>query len=298
MPRFASVSTAELGNLVYDKDAPRTHKATLFAWTAFTSYLNEKNIKIDPDVISKEDLNEILIKFYAELRKLDGQLYKISAFRSIRHGLQRKFKTLQNIDIINDTKMVRSEITFSAQCVHMKKQGLAKVNHKPAISEKDIEKLYSSQVFALNTPKSLLRKVFFELMFFMCRRGQENLRKLSKSTFTVKKDENGVEYVTKNVDEFDKNHGVNDPNSDGGIILATGKENCPVRSFKFFIQKLNPKVEALFQRPKAEAPSSGPWFDAQVVGIKSLENMMKQISHDAGLSTIYTNHSIRVTCIT
>ena len=48
-------------------------------------------------------------------------------------------------------------------------------------------------------------------------------------------------------------------------------------------------IDALFQRLKAEAPASGPWFDGQVVGIKSLEKMMKEISQAAGLSMIYIN---------
>ena len=39
------------------------------------------------------------------------------------------------------------------------------------------------------------------------------------------------------------------------------------------------------------------WFYAQVIGIKTLSNMMKTISSDAGLSQIYTNHCIRATCI-
>ena len=42
----------------------------------------------------------------------------------------------------------------------------------------------------------------------------------------------------------------------------------------------------------------GPWYDAQVLGVKSLEKMMKNISEDAELSEIYTNHSIRATSIT
>ena len=253
---------------------------------------------MDPEIISKLDLDTILIKFYVELRKQNGKMYTKSAFRSVRHGIQRKFKSIRNIDIINDPEFVQSENAFTAQCVVLKKKGLAKVEHKPPISDTDMKKLYSSTVFSIDQPKSLLRKVFFELMLFLCRRGQENLRLLTKSSFVVKKDENNMEYIIRNIDELDKNHRENDINCDGGVIIATGKENCPVKSFKLYLEKLNPKLEALFQRPKANAPSHGPWFDGQVLGIKSLEKLMKEISIDAGLSISYTNHSIRATCIT
>ena len=75
-------------------------------------------------------------------------------------------------------------------------------------------------------------------------------------------------------------------------------ENCPVKSFKIYLEKLNPKLDTFFQRPKAYPVSKGPWYDGQVVGSKTLEKMMKRISVDAKLHTIYTNHCIRVTSIT
>ena len=64
---------------------------------------------------------------------------------------------------------------------------------------------------------------------------------------------------------------------EGGIILDTGKENCPVRSFRLYLEKLNPNIDVLFQRPKAVKASSGPWYDAQAIGVKYLEKFMKKI---------------------
>ena len=42
----------------------------------------------------------------------------------------------------------------------------------------------------------------------------------------------------------------------------------------------------------------GPWYDAMVVGAKYLASMMKNISIDAELSFVYTNHSLRATSVT
>ena len=74
-----------------------------------------------------------------------------------------------------------------------------------------------------------------------------------------------------------------------------------MQSFKLYLSKLNPGVDALFQRPKNVFkfdPSMDTWYVAQVIGVKMLENFMKDISEEAKLSKIYTNHSIRATCIT
>ena len=119
----------------------------------------------------------------------------------------------------------------------------------------------------------------------------------------VRTDENGVEYVIQSSDELRKNSrgAANDPDQDGGIMQATGLPNCPVKSFKLYLSKLNPALNELFQRLKSAFsfnPNGDVWYDAQVIGKKFLEKFMKTISEDAGLSQTYTNHCIRATCIT
>jgi len=44
-------------------------------------------------------------------------------------------------------------------------------------------------------------------MFHLCRRGQENLRFMNKTTFAIAVDSSGAEYVHQAIDEADKNHG-------------------------------------------------------------------------------------------
>ena len=140
-----------------------------------------------------------------------------------------------------------------------------------------------------------MNKVFFEIMLHLCRRGQENLREITTDDFEIIHIKD-VECVVKKSDELTKNH--RDDNQEEGIMKATGRQNCPVASFKLYTSKLNPKRNAFFQRPKERAPITGPWFDNMVLGVKTLGNMMKKLSNMANLSQVYTNHCIRVTCIT
>jgi len=138
--------------------------------------LREKDIEINEHDITKEALDDIIRKFYVEVsvRKKDGSWYSESSLVSIRFGIQRKFKEIQrNIDIINDPEFVNSSEVFKAQCVKLKKGGLAKITHKHPICEEDLQKLYSSSALTANNPKALQRKVFFDLMLHTCRRGQK-----------------------------------------------------------------------------------------------------------------------------
>ena len=54
----------------------------------------------------------------------------------------------------------------------------------------------------------------------------------------------------------------------------------------------------MWQRPKSQAPSEGPWFTNAPLGFNTLGNKMKAISEKAGCSLIYTNHSLRATTVT
>ena len=210
-PRFATVSVEQIDDLVDSKDSNSTKALSEVSMRTFLSYCAEKDVEMDIITIDAVLLNETLTQFYAEIRKADGSYYKTTSMRSLRYGLQRKIKqTRKDIDIIDDIQFKRCNEVFAAQLVHLKKIGLAKVVHKPPISKHDLALLYSSGVFATNKPASLQKKVFFEVVFYLCRRGRENLRQLTKESFKINHDDDGRRYITLDKDELTKNHGVYD----------------------------------------------------------------------------------------
>lgn len=126
---------------------------------------------------------------------------------SLRWGIQRKIKEKrESIDIIKHPEFGPSNRIFTAQFMNIKKQGLAKVEHKPPISKADIEKLYSTGTLSDKNPTSLQFKVFFEIMLYFCWRGQENLYELKVSDFSIKCNDSALRYVVKEKDELTKNH--------------------------------------------------------------------------------------------
>ena len=154
---------------------------------------------------------------------------------------------------------------FHAQCVQLKKMGLAKVDHTPEIPVSDIKLLYATGgVFSTDSPVTLQFKVFFEVVFFFCRRGLEGLRELKKDSFVLKRDENNRRYIVSARDEWEKNHGVNDPAKQGGVLMERGGERCPVESFLKYLSKLHPENESFFQRPKKRTPAGVTWYDNQI----------------------------------
>ena len=83
------------------------------------------------------------------------------------------------------------------------------------------------------------------------------------------------------------------------IISLIGSTICPVKIFTLYMNKLNKKGPVLWQRPKVEVRNSDPvWYDNAPIGKDTLNNTMKNLSKNAGLSKEYRNHSIRATVVT
>ncbi len=60
-----------------------------------------------------DQLDELLSRFYAEVRKTDGSLYSKNGLLAIRYGLQKHFLA-NGFDIINDKKLFASSTTMFA----------------------------------------------------------------------------------------------------------------------------------------------------------------------------------------
>jgi len=184
----------------------------------------------------------------------------------------------------------------------MREQGKDKVHHKPTIQKGDMQKLHSHpHVFNTDIPSGLLNKVLFEILIYFCRRGQENVREMKPSDFEVSTGDNGKRFIYKVTSELTKNHlGLRNEQfePERGRMYKTWTPLCPVKSFIKYLDKRNPKCEALWQRPRNSFIDSGIWFERKPLGKNTLGEFMSKISERAALSRIYTNHCIRATCIT
>jgi hypothetical protein len=187
--RFAQNSDTEIQSILNSKDSDNTKRATKAALTVFTQYLVENNKSIDLNsLITNQEVADTLISFYADARKKNGGKYKLSGLRVIRFGLARHFNTEFGIDIIKDPGFKKANDVFLVVYVNLKRDGLGKTEHTPAIENEDLKTIYTSSALDPNTPVGLLQKVWFDSMYHLCRRGRENLRLMTMETFKVSVD--------------------------------------------------------------------------------------------------------------
>ena len=199
---------------------------------------------------------------------------------------------------------MKSNMILDAKIKNLKQLGKQNIKHKPAITTTDLKKLRVHLVISPTTPLGLLRNVWFHTSLYWCRRGREGQRNLTPSSFTFAVDENSRAYATMTHDELFKNHpgGFDDTESfekDGRMYCATDDLSDGYNALELYISKLNPQCPAFFQFPKRKwSLNDSVWYENRPLGVNKLAVMMREISEEAQLSIVYTNHSVRATAIT
>ena len=205
--RFSCLTEEEIEELRDNRNRENTKKVVKSAVKLFKTYLLEKKEDVNFEEYTNNHLDSILSQFFANLRTEKGQLYKVNSLASIKYGIWKHMKD-KGTDI-DSAEFEKWQETFKAVKVRSTRQGKGSVDHKQAISNLDLEKLYdpSHHTFDTSTPQGLQQKVFFEIILHLCRRGRENLRSMTKETFVIGI-EDGKKYLCQKASEENKNHGI------------------------------------------------------------------------------------------
>ena len=335
--RFKPISDEKKKILMDGRNRENTQKATESAICQLQGFLTVRDLgKLDD--ITNDMLPNILLDFYTAVQPPKKDSYSIQTLKCMRAALNRFFHAERNLNIITDTRFVKTNEMFKGVLVEAKKTGHSVKKLTAKITEQDLFKIgqfFQHDHMNYPNPKLLQRNVIFYIIYFFCRCGRENLYTMTKDTFKVEVDPaEELEYIVQSIDELDKNHGINntkptnegrmyaDPGKNYSISMQnitffiaeqlkvehktqnwkflTGLEMCPVSAFKFYMSKLNPSVNFLWQKTKSGKLhyTDGVWYEPHIIGKDPLERFMTFLSKDAQLSLLYTNHSIRATCIT
>ena len=281
-----------------------TKNTTKYGVTVLQDFMTERGMStVDLLSLEEADLDTYLEDFYANIRNQKSDTYKKNTLLSIRQSLNRYFRDSgKKFDIIKDPTFTKANNCFKALLRKTRIDGKGFVKHHDAISVPDIRKMYNHEfLFNANTPMGLVNKVFFEIVLYFCRRGQENLTELSVDDFEIVCMDDGRKYVSKCTSELTKNHQGDSSESEGtgGKMFSTGTDLCPVASFEKYLSKRPQDYNRLFLHPKdAFSDGDSVWYRKEAMGRDYLGGMMKKYSKTANLSKTYTNHCIRATCIT
>jgi hypothetical protein len=139
--RFGSSTDEDISKILDEKDTLSTKRTTKSSLMCLQQYIIETNNEINFDNYSTQELSSLLLNFYADARKKNGEKYKLSALKSKRFGLARRFSSEHNIDIIKDPAFRKANDVFQAVSVGLKRIWLAKVDHTPPIEENELKQI-------------------------------------------------------------------------------------------------------------------------------------------------------------
>ena len=256
--------------------------------------------------MSEEELDESLRRFYAEARTKTGEEYSRSSLLGFRNSVERHFNANnRSVKITRNPAFSRSNKMLESKLKALRREGKENVQHKAVIESADLIKINNSPFMSPHTPDGLLRKVWFYVTLYWCRRGCEGQRSLRRDSFKFAKDADGNDFITMSHDELTKNHlgGFDEKTCEERQtrLYSIGQDGDAFSCFQLYASKLNPKQEAFFQKPRSDAKfrfSDAVWYENKPLGVNRLSKIMREISLGAKLSKTYTNHCVRATAIT
>ena len=109
--------------------------------------------------------------------------------RAIRAGLERHLnKQNSNFSIITDQEFKPANDALNAHLVELARQGkISSTKHKAAMVPEDVQILYDKKQLGLETPESLLKTAWFNIMLHFGKRGRENQREMTADDIQIHK---------------------------------------------------------------------------------------------------------------
>ena len=188
-PRFASHSEGEMKKMenIYRKN---TRKANESCQRMIEEYMGEKGVEGRFVELEKQQMNDLLSKFYLDARDNNGEVYHSNTLNHIRYALRREvMETTPEVDIIRNSSFAEANKLYEASKVQSKVNNRGITIHYPTIEDEDVAALYAN--WDNEDPMQLSEKVQFEIRLYFCRRGRQNMHEMTADTFAVKTNASG-----------------------------------------------------------------------------------------------------------
>ena len=278
--------------------SPNTEVSTRWALTNFNLWRDNRNARVrgdsenqvPADLLKSTDsklLNKWLSLYAAETQKQDGGVYPPKTVSQLLAGLARYMRSLNPacpniLDFKNEFKPLHD---FLESIFRKRLADTSTPEGRPSkgLSKGEEDRLWSSGALSTETPKGLLRAVFFLNGKNFGIVGREKHRELKISD--LKRVVNPPRYVyTKSVM---KAHATLLPETVYIEAVAERGNRCHVHVLDLYLQKLPPEAfenDIFYLQPIAPFKDPArPWFTTNPVGKNSLNKMIKEIREDAGI---------------
>ena len=151
---------------------------------------------------SPSDLGGILRDFYSAVKeKCDDDAAAVTQLMMLRSALQGYFLKVRNINIQTGSQFSSCNAFIEEVQASTKGPGAGTVTKKPhrmrtfTFEASELRQIYMGDAMNLDQPETLQNKVFFDVCMYICNRGKDFLRIMTKSDFEVTHGPNGRRFV-------------------------------------------------------------------------------------------------------
>ena len=283
-----------------------TQKQTKNHIKRFKEFLLMKNLSDKIETVPLPILGNYLSFFYYSLETKDGNPYSPASLICFRASIQRYLNSPEvnrNINLVDDSHFKRANGVLKAMVKKWMSFGSERSVKYDSISKSDLIKM--KDYFTRDSPHVLQEEAWFVIVYYLALRGREILHDLPRSALEFAKDSNHNEFVFINSTYITKNVKVSLSSKEFENISqariygnANDVRHCPVTCLRMYFSRIPPECASLFPLPVKQFRQKKYWYCMnRSLGVNAIGSFMKNISKNANLDAVYTNHCVRVTVV-
>ena len=302
-PVVSSDEIQELKSVAVNKHTSRSTKQWMNVFQSWAKSRHLENVSIE--TMPPEELDTVLTKFYAEVKKKDGDDYEPESLKIMQSAIERHLKDKNYpLSIARSREFHNSQEVLNAKALSLRQQGKGKRPNKaqPLTPDEESALWEKGQLGDFNG-KVLTNVNFKNLTEQLGFRGRQEHYDAYVEDLVIRQQEDGSEVV-----EF---HEGPTKTRSGGLSIrrrttpqvmhsTDGGKNDPVRLFKLWLSKrpegmkdTGPLYLSIINRPK----SPDVWYTKIRMGQNTIGNIMKSMASCLKTNKKLTNHSMRKTLV-
>ena len=255
--------------------------------------------------IEPRELDEILCAFILAVKKKDGEEYEPTTLRSFVSSFDRYLRTKgYPTAIIEGQEFRKTRETLVAKQKELKKAGKGnKTKAARALTDEEVDVLYSKELLGLSSPESLLNTLWLNNTQHFGLRGCQEHRNMRWGDVQSQTSADGTEFLEYTERQTKTRTGAEPKDTrtvKPKMFSVPGSDRDPLRAFHLYAAKRPEQMNSedspfyLAVNLTKMANSSKPWFKASPMGVNKLNSLMKTMAQKAGLNAEnLTNHSGR-----
>ncbi len=269
-------------------------------------FLTENNLSSNIETLPTTILAEYLRFYYYSLKKKDGTDYAPVTLIGKRAAIHRY---LTSASVNRHINIFVDKVFFRANKMLKCKIGKSIQNGKKSkkfdgIEEEDLNKIFRYFQGALN-PHLLQQYVWFQLAYKLGLRGRELHHKMLKSWIEIQEDASGRKYAYIKVNYLSKNVKASlrqkefENLSEGRLYDdPENPDSCPIKRLELYLNAIGDGPLYPLPLKTGILTRMDTWYSKkEKCGKDFLGRILPLICEKAQCSKRYTNHSLRVGCV-